>query len=84
MKAQVKIGTVGVCDLADRSRMIAIEGDSYRYHSSPAAFRKDVRRYTKLGRLGWLVLRFTLEDVLETPDYVLDVLRDVMRLRPVV
>jgi len=82
--AQVKIGDVGVCDIADRSRMLVIEGDSYRYHSRPAAFRKDVRRYTSFGRLGWLVLRFTVEDVLETPEYVLGVLRDVMRVRPIV
>ena len=84
VEAQVKIGDVGICDIADRTRRIAIEGDSYRYHSTPSAFRKDVRRYTKFARLGWLVLRFTVEDVLETPDYVREVLHDVIRIRPVV
>ena len=82
VRAQVRIGSVGICDIADRSRMVAIEGDSYRYHSEPAAFYKDVRRYTAFGRRGWLVLRFTVEDVLESPDYVLAVLRDVLEHRP--
>ena len=83
-KAQVKIGAIGRCDIADRSRMIAIEGESFRYHGSESAFEKDVRRYTGFGRLGWLVLRFTVDDVINRPSYVLEVLRDVMTIRPVV
>jgi very-short-patch-repair endonuclease len=46
------------------------------------AYERDVHRYTAFGRLGWLVLRFTLEDVLDRPDYVLDVLRDVLEHLP--
>jgi len=84
VEAQVQIGDIGFCDIADRSRMIAIEGESFRYHGSQPAFEKDVRRYTGFGRLGWLVLRFTVDDVLGDPPYVLRVLRDVMTVRPIV
>jgi len=84
VKAQVEIGDIGRCDMADRSRMIVVEGESYRYHGSESAFERDVRRYTAFGRLGWLVLRFTVDDVIDRPSYVLDVLRDVLVIRPVV
>lgn len=84
VEAQVAIGDIGICDMADRSRMIAIEGESFRYHGSEQMFEKDVRRYTAFGRLGWLVLRFTVDDVIDRPAYVLEVLRDVLAIRPVV
>jgi len=85
VKAQVKIGQVGSCDVADPGRRIAIELDSFRYHgANEALFNRDVRRYTGFGRLGWLVLRFTLDEVLNQPSYVLEVLREVKAVRPVV
>lgn len=77
VETQVKIGHA-FCDVADRTRRVAIEGDSYRYHSDPDGFYRDVRRHTGFARRGWLVLRFTVEDVLESPDYVLAVLHDVL------
>jgi len=82
VEPQVQIGDIGRCDVGDRSRRIAIEGDSFRYHSSPIDYERDVHRYTAFGRLGWLVLRFTLDDALERPDYVRAVLRDVLVHRP--
>jgi len=82
METHVQIGDLGWCDIADRSRMLVVEGESFRYHGSERAFLKDVRRYTGFGRLGWLVIRFTVDDVLERPDYVLEVLRDVLAIRP--
>jgi len=84
VEAQVEIGDIGRCDIADQSRMIVVEGESFRYHGSESAFEKDVRRYTAFGRLGWLVLRFTVDDVINRPSYVLNVLRDVIEIRPVV
>jgi len=67
VEPQVQIGDIGQCDVGDRSRRIAIEGDSFRYHSSPSAYERDVHRYTAVGRMGWLVLRFTLDAVFERP-----------------
>ncbi len=51
-----------------------IECDSYEWHGSREGFRKDVRRYTLLAADGWLVLRFTWEDVMFRQEWVREVL----------
>ena len=61
-------------DLVDRERRIVIECESYEWHGDRAGFRKDVRRYTLLTADGWLVLRFTWEDVMFRPEWVQQVL----------
>lgn len=68
-------------DLVDHALQIAIEADSFEYHSLPEAFAYDVRRYTGLVRAGWLVVRFTWEEVMHKPAYVRAVLTDVVALR---
>lgn len=81
VEPQVQIDDVGACDVGDRSLMIAIEAESYRYHSSELAFQRDATRYAEFTRREWLVLRFTLDDVLERPDHVRAVLSDVAAIR---
>jgi very-short-patch-repair endonuclease len=61
-------------DLVDRDRRLVIECESYEWHGDRAGFRKDVRRYTLLAADGWVVLRFTWEDVMFRPEWVLEVL----------
>ena len=61
-------------DLVDRERRIVVECESYEWHGDRAGFRKDVRRYTLLVADGWLVLRFTWEDVMFRPEWVRQVL----------
>lgn len=78
---QGEVGIIGHADLTDARLRIAIECDSYEFHSLPEAFRYDVRRYTAMVRLGWLVVRFVWEDVMRKPDYVRDVLADVVAWR---
>jgi very-short-patch-repair endonuclease len=78
---QGEVGLVGHADLTDERLMIAIEADSYEFHSLPEAFRYDVRRYTDMVRLGWTVVRFVWEDVMQKPEYVRGVLADVVALR---
>lgn len=53
-------------DLAYPEALIAIEyeGD---HHRERGAFQRDVARYNALRATGWLVLRFTAEDVLRNP-----------------
>lgn len=68
-------------DLVDFRLRIAIEADSWSYHSLREAFEYDIRRYTGLVRDGWVVLRFTWDDVLQKPAYVKAVLRDVVAQR---
>lgn len=78
---QGEVGTVGHADLTDARLRIAIEADSYEHHSLPEAFRYDVRRYTSMVRLGWVVVRFVWEDVMRDPDEVRAVLADVVARR---
>jgi very-short-patch-repair endonuclease len=54
--------------------MIGIELDGTAYHSGERAERRDGRRDTQLGALGWRVLRFGWDEVTRTPDYVLGTL----------
>ncbi len=68
-------------DVADRRLRIAIEAESFEFHAVPEAFRHDIRRYTEMIRLGWLVLRFLYEDVMARQSYVHEVLADVVALR---
>jgi very-short-patch-repair endonuclease len=63
-------GWSGTPDLVDVARRIVIEADSFEFHSSRAALRKDVARYTALVIRGWRVVRFTWEQVMFEPGYV--------------
>jgi hypothetical protein len=83
VEPQVKLGDVGHCDIVDRSRRIAIECDSWRFHGgNESAWESDVRRYTAFARLRYVVVRFTVTDSDDRPDYVRDVLRDLRELYP--
>jgi very-short-patch-repair endonuclease len=75
------VSKVGHADLVDERLRIAIEADSYEFHSLPEAFTHDVRRYTAMTRRGWLVVRFVWDDVMHRPSYVRAVLADVVALR---
>lgn len=67
-------------DMTDTHRRVIIECDSYAYHSEPAQFRDDVRRYTRLTVAGWIVVRLVWEDVMSKPDEVRSTLRAAMAL----
>jgi very-short-patch-repair endonuclease len=78
---QGAVGTIGNADLTDARLKIAIEADSYEWHALPEQFRYDVRRYTNMVRLGWIVVRFVWDDVMHKQDYVRGVLTDVVARR---
>jgi very-short-patch-repair endonuclease len=78
---QGAVGTTGHADLVDAALRVAIEAESFEFHALPEAFRYDVRRYTAMTRLGWLVVRFVWEDAMHRPAYVRAVLEDVVSLR---
>lgn len=67
-------------DLVDRELRLVIEADSFEWHGTRAALKRDARRYNLLVADGWLVLRFTWEDVMFQPDEVRAVLLRVVRL----
>lgn len=66
---QFLIGSARV-DLADEDLRIVLEADSFEWHGSRAALRRDARRYNALVIAGWLVLRFTWDQVMFEPDEV--------------
>jgi very-short-patch-repair endonuclease len=74
-------GTPFVVDLADPSRRICLEADSFAHHASRGALRNDCRRYDELTRLGWLVLRFAWEHVMFEQEWVGTMVEDCCRLR---
>ena len=66
-------------DLVDELRGLILEADSFEWHGSRAALRRDCRRYTAMVVAGWRVLRFAWEDVMHDQEYVRAVLAAVAR-----
>ncbi|MTV26262.1 DUF559 domain-containing protein [Nitriliruptoraceae bacterium ZYF776] len=60
-------GTIGVVDaLWERWRVI-VEAEGLRFHTSPSARRRDAARFNRLLAAGYVVRRFTWQDVVERP-----------------
>lgn len=78
---QVEVEGVGRVDLFDARLGIVIEAESFEFHGSKEAFRRDVHRYTACARRGLVVVRFTWREVMHDPDYVRAALADVVRSR---
>jgi len=68
-------------DLGHRQLRIAIEADGYEFHGGRRDFAADCRRYDELVAAGWLVLRFTYEQVLSNPQWVIDTIRAAIAQR---
>ncbi|MGI8523535.1 MAG: DUF559 domain-containing protein [Nocardioides sp.] len=62
-------------DLVDERRRVVLEADSFTFHTGKEAHARDCVRYNALVLAGWLVLRFTWEQVMTSPAYVRSVLR---------
>ncbi len=75
-------GRQAYLDLADRNRRIALEADSFAFHGARSALDRDCRRYDELVRSGWLVLKFSWEQVMFDRAWVGQVLHDTVALRP--
>lgn len=80
VQPQRRIGPRTRPDLLDEDLRIVIEADSFAWHGTRAALRRDAHRYNEMVREGWIVLRFTWEDVMLHPDHVRAVLADVVAL----
>lgn len=64
-------------DLVDRANRMVFEADSHEFHTSKPAHDLDCERFTALGVCGWLVIRFSWEQVMLRPDYVRRVLAEL-------
>jgi very-short-patch-repair endonuclease len=58
---------------------LVVEIDSYEFHRSKPAFKRDRRRDVVLDLAGYNVLRFTDDELLHEPGYVADVLKRRLR-----
>lgn len=65
-------------DFAYPAEMIAIETDGWAFHSDPVAFQRDRVRWRELGKVGWIVLCFTYEDVKLRPDNVIETIAEAI------
>jgi len=65
-------------DVAFPREKVAIEWDSFRWHSQKDAFLSDRDRDRLALEHGWRVLRFTWQHVHETPNSVLESIRTVL------
>lgn len=57
-------------DLVDERLRIVLEADSFEWHGGRSALAADARRYNMLVVNGWIVLRFSYEDVMFHADEV--------------
>ena len=57
-------------DLGCHDLRLVLEAESFEFHGDRAALTRDCVRYTELGSRGWLVLRFTWEQVMFQQDWV--------------
>jgi len=67
-------------DLADLALGIVIEAESFEWHGKRAALTRDCVRYNAFTILGWTVIRFSWEQVMFEPAYVLTVLEGAVAL----
>lgn len=81
VEPQGRIEGVGRVDLVDHRLKIVIECDSFEFHGKRSGLARDITRYTALARRGYVVVRFSWEEVMFDPDYVRDALLDVVGWR---
>ncbi len=70
-------------DLADPELRIVLEADSFEFHGKRSALRRDCTRYDELVARGWLVLRFTWEQVMFEAEWVASVIARTVAIRRV-
>jgi very-short-patch-repair endonuclease len=68
-------------DLGHRVALVALEADGYEFHGSPGKFAADCRRYDDLVAAGWLVLRFTYQQVIGDPEWVVATVKSALAQR---
>lgn len=77
---EVDLGTGTIhTDLGSRHLRLVLEADSWTHHATRVAHARDCARYNLLALRGWLVLRFTWEQVMTQPAYVRWVLSQLAR-----
>lgn len=65
---------LGRPDLVDEDARIVLEADSFEWHGGRGDLARDARRYHAMVVAGWMVLRFSWDDVMHRPQLVRDTL----------
>lgn len=65
-------------DVAFPDEQVAVEWDSRRWHTQLDSFEADRRRDRECAAHGWVMLRFTWNDVHDRPDDVTTIIQDVV------
>lgn len=68
-------------DLGHRAARLALEAEGFEFHGSRRDFAADCHRYDELVAAGWLVLRFTYEQVMGDPAWVVATVRAALAQR---
>ncbi|WP_020388155.1 DUF559 domain-containing protein [Kribbella catacumbae] len=68
-------------DLGHRAARVALEAEGYAFHGSSGDFAADCRRYDELVAIGWIVLRFTYQQVLAEQNCVVRMVRAALAQR---
>ena len=69
---------IGRVDLAHRRLRVIIECDGFESHGARDSFRRDLVRHSELTAAGWRTLRFTWEQVMFRPEWVIQCVLDVL------
>ena len=69
---------VAVVDVLFPETRLVVEVDGWSTHGHRAAFQRDRARQNALVNAGYVVLRFTWEDLAERPAYVVQAVRGVL------
>jgi hypothetical protein len=70
---------IGRVDFAWPSVRLIVEVDGFAFHADRARYRSDRRRLNALELAGWRVLRFSWEDVIGNPSYVISAVKTALR-----
>lgn len=71
----------GRVDVAYPDERVVVEGDSLQWHGSPEAFQMDRRRDNLAQLAGWIILRFTWDDITKRPAWVVSTVRTALSRR---
>lgn len=80
VRPQVWIDGVGRVDLL-LDGWLVLEADGFEFHATRAHYREDRRRANALAERGYVLLRFTYEDVVHRPGAVVETLVAVLARR---
>jgi very-short-patch-repair endonuclease len=79
VKRRISGGGIARVDLFWDDAKLAVELAGHRTHSTRRQRQSDAERAARLGLDGWTVVEFTYEDVVERPEYVLEMIRAYLR-----